>query len=92
MIAPAPTPLLVEQPAPPSSRRQLTARIKELTALFKSQRKRQGGTRAEDIAKVWATILARREAGESVRLIALDLALPFETVKTYLKLARRAMN
>jgi CRISPR-associated endoribonuclease Cas6 len=86
------TPLPVAQPIPPSSRRQLTARIKELTALFKAQRKRQGGTRAEDIAKVWATILARREAGESVRLIALDLELPFETAKTYLKLARRTIN
>jgi CRISPR-associated endoribonuclease Cas6 len=83
---------LVEPPALPSSRRQLTMRITELSALFKAQRKRQGGARAEDIAKVWATILARREAGESVRLIALDLALPFETVKTYLKLARRAVK
>lgn len=67
-------------------------RITELTNLFFQQKKRQGGTRAQDSAKIWATILARYEFGESLQAIAIDLQMPYETVKTYAKLARRAIN
>lgn len=67
----------------------LGERIAELTALFIAQRKRTGGDRAEKIASTWATILARREMGESLPAIAADLEMPYETVKTYAKLARR---
>ena len=67
-------------------------RIAELTTLFFQQKKRQGGTRAQDSATIWATILARYEFGESLQEIAIDLQMPYETVKTYAKLARKAIN
>jgi CRISPR-associated endoribonuclease Cas6 len=37
-------------------------------------------------------LLARREKGESLQAIALDLELPYETAKSYLKLARKALK
>ncbi|MBW4676712.1 MAG: CRISPR-associated endoribonuclease Cas6 [Desmonostoc geniculatum HA4340-LM1] len=70
----------------------LGERIDELTALFTAQRKRTGGDRADKIASTWATILARREMGESLQVIAEDLEMPYATVKTYVKLARRALR
>jgi len=70
----------------------LGERIGELTALFTAQRKRTGGDRADKIATTWATILARREMGESLQAIATDLEMPYETVKTYVKLARRHLK
>jgi CRISPR-associated endoribonuclease Cas6 len=70
----------------------LAQRIEELTEIFKAQRKRTGGERATEIAEKWATILARREMGESLLVIAQDLEIPYETVKTYAKLARRALK
>lgn len=76
----------------PSREEQVAQRIEELSALFLSQRQRQGGSRAEKTAQLWATILARRELGESLQQIAADLEMPYETVKTYVKLARRALH
>jgi CRISPR-associated endoribonuclease Cas6 len=70
----------------------LPERIAELTDIFISQRKRTGGDRTEKIATTWATILARREMGESLQVIAQDLEIPYNTVKTYAKLARRALK
>ncbi|AFZ59576.1 CRISPR-associated endoribonuclease Cas6 [Anabaena cylindrica FACHB-243] len=77
----------------------LGERIEELTAIFTAQRKRTGGdsealrrNRTEKIAITWATILARREMGESLQVIAKDLEIPYITVKTYVKLARRALK
>ncbi len=70
----------------------LAARIDELTEKFMALRKRAGGTRAAEIAETWATVLARRELGESLLDIAADLEMPYETVKTYVKLARRALK
>jgi CRISPR-associated endoribonuclease Cas6 len=75
--------------ATPAGQDLLAQRIAELTALFLSQRQRTGGDRASHIAETWATILARRELGESLQAIAEDLEMPYETVKTYAKLARR---
>jgi CRISPR-associated endoribonuclease Cas6 len=69
----------------------LAQRIAELTEQFLAQRKRTGGDRATEIAETWATILARREMGESLIAIAKDLEMRYETVKTYAKLARRAL-
>ncbi|MEH2374165.1 CRISPR-associated endoribonuclease Cas6 [Nostoc sp.] len=66
--------------------------IDELTALFAAQRKRTGGDRTDKIASTWATILARREMGESLQVISQDLEMPYATVKTYVKLARRALK
>ena len=70
----------------------LGERIDELTALFTAQRKRTGGDRTDKIASTWATILARREMGESLQVISEDLEMPYATVKTYVKLARRALR
>ena len=70
----------------------LAQRIAELTELFATQRKRTGGERATNIAETWATILARREIGQSLRGIAEDLEMPYETVKTYAKLAKKAVQ
>jgi CRISPR-associated endoribonuclease Cas6 len=70
----------------------LAKRIEDLTAIFKAQRKRTGGDRAVEIASKWATILARREMGESLQVIADDMEIPYETVKTYVKLSRRSLK
>lgn len=70
----------------------LAKRIEDLTEIFTAQRKRLGGERASDIAIKWATILARREMGDSLTSISQDMGVPYETVKTYVKLARRALK
>lgn len=70
----------------------LAQRIAELTEQFVALRKHTGGDRATLIAETWATVLARRELGESLQLIAEDLGIPYETAKTYGKLARRALK
>lgn len=70
----------------------LAERMAELTQLFLAQRKRTGGDRALQVAETWATILARREMGESLLDVAGDLNMPYETVKTYAKLARRSLR
>ena len=70
----------------------LAQRIETLTEQFFAQRKRSGGDRATHTAQTWATILARRELGESLQAIAEDLEMPYGTVKTYVKLARKALK
>ncbi|MBO3457351.1 CRISPR-associated endoribonuclease Cas6 [Aetokthonos hydrillicola Thurmond2011] len=70
----------------------LAKRIEDLTEIFTAQRKRLGGERASEIAMKWATILARREMGDSLISISQDTAIPYETVKTYVKLARKALK
>ncbi|MBD2435605.1 CRISPR-associated endoribonuclease Cas6 [Nostoc sp. FACHB-110] len=70
----------------------LAQRIEELTEIFAAQRKRTGGDRTDKIASTWATILARREHGDSLAAIALDLQMKPDTVKTYVKLARKALK
>ncbi|WP_414582534.1 CRISPR-associated endoribonuclease Cas6 [Scytonema sp. PCC 10023] len=79
-------------PEVPDVQSLLARRVEELTDIFKAQRKRTGGDRAEETATKWATILARREMGESLQVVAQDLEMPYETVKTYVKLARRALK
>ncbi|WP_421658907.1 CRISPR-associated endoribonuclease Cas6 [Leptothermofonsia sp. ETS-13] len=78
--------------AAPFVQNLLAQRISELTEVFAAQRKRRGGDRTINIAETWATILARREMGESLKAIAEDLEMPYETVRTYAKLARRALK
>jgi CRISPR-associated endoribonuclease Cas6 len=68
---------------------QLAQRIERLTEIFLQHQKRPGGTRALQVCQTRATILARREFGDSLEAIATDLEMPYETVKTYAKLARR---
>jgi len=70
----------------------LVKRIAELTEIFLKTKKRQGGDRAQNTATVWATLLARRELGESLKAIAIDLDLPYETAKGYVKRARKTLD
>lgn len=51
-----------------------------------------GGHCTDKIAATWATILARREMGESLGAITDDLKMLPLTVKTYIKLARKAFK
>lgn len=81
-----------ERFAVPSAQGLLAERIEELTMIFRAQRKRTGGDRAQDIAENWATVVARRELGDSLQEIAADLGMPYETAKTYGKLARRTLR
>ncbi|MBE9138851.1 CRISPR-associated endoribonuclease Cas6 [Nodosilinea sp. LEGE 07088] len=83
---------LAEPQAVPAAQRLLADRIDELTTYFVNQKKRTGGHRAQDSAETWATVLARRELGDSLQAIAADLGIPYETAKTYSKLARRAVR
>lgn len=69
----------------------LAKRIAEVTEILMSKQKRIGGNRAISVCEKRATILARRETGESLQDIAADLEIPYETVKTYIKLARRIL-
>lgn len=71
---------------------RLSERIDELTEVFLAQRKRTGGQRAMAIAQTQATILARREMGESLKAIAADLDLKYETARTYSKLALKQLQ
>jgi CRISPR-associated endoribonuclease Cas6 len=70
----------------------IEARRLELKALFFGLKKRQGGERAEKAADLWATIVARQEFGDSMKAIALDLELPYDSVKKYSQLARKQMS
>ena len=70
----------------------LIKRIAELTVLFLQTKKRLGGDRAQNTATVWATILARYELGESLKAIAIDLDMPYETVRKYAQTARKAIG
>lgn len=79
-------------PELPSVQVLLAERIDELTQIFIATKKRTGGNRARESAEAWATVLARRELGDSLQTIAEDLELPYETAKTYSKLARRCLR
>lgn len=79
-------------PALPMKQQLLAERIDELMQVFLEQKKRKGGDRARKTAESWATILARREQGDGLDAIAQDMDLPYETAKTYSKLARRAVR
>ncbi|PSB23177.1 CRISPR-associated endoribonuclease Cas6 [filamentous cyanobacterium CCP2] len=83
---------LSELQSPPALQTILLDRIAELTELFIAQRYRTGGDRASQIAETLATIQARREFGESLKTIAEDLQMPYETVKVYAKRAKRGMS
>jgi CRISPR-associated endoribonuclease Cas6 len=69
----------------------IKARIAELEPIFLASKKRQGGDRAKQTAHLWASIIAHQESGDSLKAIAADLNLPYETVKKYAQLARKHM-
>lgn len=70
----------------------LAQRTEELTEILMQNQKRTGGNRAIQVCKTRAMILAKQEAGESLRDIASDLEIPYQTVKTYAKIARQALK
>ena len=70
----------------------LAKRIEQLTAILMQGQKRTGGDRASKVCETQATILARQEGGESLKAIAFDLEMPYETVKTYAKRARCSLK
>lgn len=70
----------------------LGQRIDYLTELFLTQRKRTGGDRASKICHIQATIMARRELGDSLQAIAIDLDLSYETARTYSKRAKKLLQ
>ena len=70
----------------------LAQRIEEIFEALMAKQKRTGGKRATKVCQTRATILARRERGESLNDIARDLKMPYETVKTYVKLTRRILS
>lgn len=67
-------------------------RQREIFEALMATQKRTGGERAKNICQTRSLILARQEFGESLKDIAKDLKMPYETVKTYAKLARRVLN
>ena len=70
----------------------LAQRIEVIFESLMAKQKRVGGARATKVCLLRATIMARRETGESLKKIAEDLEIPYETAKTYVKLARRLLN
>lgn len=84
--------LPADQELPISAAELLEERIIELTETFLAQKVRPGGKRGVESAKSWATILARRERGESLMAIAGDLNMKHDTVNKYAKLARKALK
>lgn len=71
---------------------QLAQRIEQISNQLMKQQKRTGGTRAINVCQTRATILAKQESGQSLREIATELDMPYETVKTYAKLAKRLLK
>jgi CRISPR-associated endoribonuclease Cas6 len=69
----------------------IDARIAELQPIFLASKKRQGGDRAARTALLWATVVARQEAGESLRSISIDLGMLYDTVKKCSQLARKCL-
>ncbi|AFY55881.1 CRISPR-associated protein, Cas6 family [Rivularia sp. PCC 7116] len=69
----------------------LANRIAQITEILMSKQKRTGGSRAISVCQKRAAIMARRETGESLQDIATDLDIPYETVKTYVKLTRKML-
>lgn len=70
----------------------LATRIHELSSQFLELKKNQNSDRSRNTANLWAVLLARRERGESLEAIATDLEVPYQTAKSYLKLARKALG
>lgn len=70
----------------------LAGRIEVLQEKLMQAQKRTGGERARKVCQTRATILARQEFGESLLVIAEDLGMPYETVKSYAKRARRVIR
>jgi len=78
--------------ASPIQQELIAQRVEQLIEQFIKLKKQQNTERAKKTALLWAMLLARREMGESLQAIALDLEIPYTTAKTYVKLARKALR
>jgi CRISPR-associated endoribonuclease Cas6 len=70
----------------------IDARIAELQPIFLASKKRQGGDRAANTALLWATIIARQENGDSLKSIAIELGIPYDSAKKCSQLARKYLE
>ena len=70
----------------------LAERIEAIFEILMAKQKRTGGERATKSCRTKATILARRETGESIPNIAQAMDMHKDTVKSYIKLTRRAVK
>ncbi|MBF2056631.1 MAG: CRISPR-associated endoribonuclease Cas6 [Cyanobacterium sp. T60_A2020_053] len=70
----------------------LSGRIDELLAIFLAKKGTKGGNRAKNICISYAEIVAKKELGQSLQDIALELEMPYETVKTYSKRAMKLLG
>ncbi|MGK7893910.1 MAG: sigma-70 family RNA polymerase sigma factor [Xenococcus sp. (in: cyanobacteria)] len=70
----------------------LAPRIQEITTILMKSQKRQGGTRAISTCTKRAEIYARYEIGQSLEEIAQALKMPYQTVKSYVKLTRKELK
>ena len=70
----------------------LKPRIEEICAILMKSQQRTGGTRAINTCIKRARIYARYEIGQSLEQIAKALKMPYQTVKSYVKLTRAEMK
>lgn len=70
----------------------LSQEIDQITNILMSFQKRKGGERGIKVCQTRAKILVRQNRGESLKKIAEDLNIPYETVKTYAKLGRKLLK
>jgi CRISPR-associated endoribonuclease Cas6 len=70
----------------------LTQEIDNITNILMGFQKRKGGERGLKVCQTRATIFVRQNRGESLKEIAEELKIPYETVKTYAKIARKLLN
>ena len=89
--SPATDPVLPEVEQLAQQYAQTALRIEELKEIFLNHRQHTND-RTMRKAVTMATILARREAGESLKTIAQDLRLNYETAKSYSKWARKEIK
>ena len=70
----------------------LEPRIKKITAILMQFQVRKGGDRAISTCTKKATVYALYEIGHSLKEISALLQMPYETVKTYVKLTRNNLR
>nr|WP_155083952.1 CRISPR-associated endoribonuclease Cas6 [Cyanobacterium aponinum] len=71
---------------------KLSQRIDELVDIFLKKKNGKGGNRTKNICLNYANIIARKELRQSLKDIATELEMPYETVKTYSKRATKILS
>jgi CRISPR-associated endoribonuclease Cas6 len=70
----------------------IAARERELEPIFLGLKVRQGGERGVRSARLWARIMARLEMGVTLKAIAEELEMPYDTVKKYAQIAKKCLD